>query len=67
VVDALAGASGLYRIDISQPDPAPELVLAAPGLVGLAFDPDGGLVLASEDAVWRLDVDRRPLAALPAR
>ncbi len=35
VVEALAGASGLYRLP---PDGEPELVLAAPALVGVAFD-----------------------------
>ena len=55
VVDALAGASGLYRIDVRQPGAEPELVLSAPSLVGVAFDPDGGLVLASAETVWRLE------------
>ena len=36
--------------------PQPELVLSAPALVGVAFDPLGGLVLASSDTIWRLDV-----------
>jgi hypothetical protein len=27
----------------------------------LAFDPHGGIVLASNDADWRLDVPERPL------
>jgi hypothetical protein len=26
----------------------------------MAFDPRGGLVLASSDTVWRLDADLRP-------
>ena len=34
VVEALAGASGLYRFPDSGP---PELVLSGPGLVGVAF------------------------------
>ena len=29
----------------------------APALVGIAFDPGGGVVLASNDTVWKLDVD----------
>jgi sugar lactone lactonase YvrE len=62
VADALAGSAGLYRIDVRQPAPAPELVLTAPSLVGLAFDPAGGLVVAGSDTVWRLDVPLRPLA-----
>lgn len=63
VADALAGAAGLYRVDVTQGAPVPELVLTAPSLVGLAFDPDGGLILAGSDTVWRLEVPLRPLAA----
>jgi sugar lactone lactonase YvrE len=59
VVDALAGASGLYRLNVAEESPEPTLVLSAPSLVGLAFDPLGGLVLASGDTVWRLDVDAK--------
>src|SRR5262245_51851189 len=51
VVEALAGASGLYRLP---PDGDPELVLAAPGLVGVAFGPRGGLVVCSNDNAYRL-------------
>ena len=51
VVDALAGASGLYRVP-TQGDP--ELVLSGPGLVGVAFDPHGALVVASNDTAYRL-------------
>jgi len=51
VVEALAGASGLYRLP---PDGEPELALAAPGLVGVAFDPRGGLVVCSNDNAYRL-------------
>lgn len=60
VVEALAGAAGLYRVDTEAARPEPELVLTAPALVGVAFDPDGGLVLASNDTIWRLEVDLRP-------
>jgi sugar lactone lactonase YvrE len=59
VADALAGASGIYRVDVSSDTPAPQLVAAAPVIVGLVFDPGGGLIVASSDAIWRLDV---PLA-----
>ncbi|MBI3490615.1 MAG: SMP-30/gluconolactonase/LRE family protein [Acidobacteria bacterium] len=51
VVEALAGASGLYRIP-SQGDP--EMVLAGPGLVGVAFDTLGTLVVSSNDTAYRL-------------
>jgi sugar lactone lactonase YvrE len=60
VVDALAGASGVYRIDTSGAAPVAELVVASPVVVGLAFDPQGGLILASGDTIWRLDVPLRP-------
>ena len=56
VADALAGMAGLYRVDVTQSKVPPELVLTAPALVGLAFDPEGGLVLAGPETVWRLDV-----------
>lgn len=53
VVDALAGAGGVYRLKLD--DPAePEQVVAGGSLIGLAFDPLGGLVLASSDTVFRI-------------
>jgi sugar lactone lactonase YvrE len=61
VVDALAGGAGLYRLDASAAKPEAELVLTAPSLVGVAFDPEGGLLLASNDTVWRLDCPLKPL------
>jgi sugar lactone lactonase YvrE len=59
VVDALAGASGLYRLSLDAPDPVPELVLAGSGLIGVALDPAGGLVVASGQSIYRLDVPLR--------
>lgn len=50
VVEALAGVAGLYRVDGHGP---PELVLSAPSLIGVAFDPRGGLVVASNETAWR--------------
>ncbi len=58
VVEALAGWSGLYRV---RPDGSVEHVLAAPGLVGVAFAPEGGLVVASNDTAYRLNVNVRAL------
>ncbi len=52
VVEALAGASGLYRI--RGVDEA-EQVVAAPSLVGVAFDRRGGAVVASDDRVHRFE------------
>jgi sugar lactone lactonase YvrE len=57
VVEALAGSSALYRLTA---DGAAEAVLAGAGLVGVAFDPLGGLVVASNETVYRLDVPVRP-------
>src|SRR3954471_13441916 len=51
VVEALAGASGLYRVPRAG---APELVLSGPGLVGVAFDAAGNMVVASSDTAYRL-------------
>ena len=64
VVDALAGECGLYRLDLRDPQRR-EQVVAGGSLIGLAFDPRGGLVLASSDTAFRLDV---PLeGVLPVR
>ena len=51
VVEALAGASGLYRVDAGG---VPEPVVAAASLVGVAFDPSGGLVVCSNESAYRL-------------
>ncbi len=50
VVDALAGASGLYRLT---PDGKRELVVSGQGLIGVAFDPLGGFVVCSSDTIYR--------------
>jgi hypothetical protein len=54
LVEALAGASGLYRLG---PNGRRELVVAGAGLVGVAFHPERGLVLASGDTVFRVEAD----------
>ena len=56
VVDALAGSSGLYRFT---PNGMPELVLAGPGLVGVAFDPSGGYVVCTNETAYRLAPELR--------
>ena len=58
VVDALAGASGVYRVRLDTTTD-PELVLAGAALIGIAFDPHGGLAIATTDAVFRLNVTLR--------
>jgi hypothetical protein len=57
VVEALAGASGLYRLrDSGDPgDADAELVVAARSLVGVAFDGSGAAVVVSEDIAYRFD------------
>jgi sugar lactone lactonase YvrE len=60
VVDALAGGAGLYRVRDGAPR---ELAVAATSLVGVAFDPRGGLVVASNDTLYRLDNGLRPWRA----
>jgi sugar lactone lactonase YvrE len=67
VVDALAGGAGLYRLMLGHDHAEPELVLTAPSLVGVAFDPTGGVVLASNDTIWRLEIPLRPWSAFSAR
>ena len=44
-------SSGLYRLP---PEGDPELVLAAPALVGVAFDGRGHVVVSSNDTAYRL-------------
>lgn len=58
VVEALAGASGLYRVES---DGSVAHVLAASNLVGVAFAPGGGLAVASNDTVYRLNVEIYPI------
>jgi uncharacterized protein (TIGR03437 family) len=59
VVDAIAGSSGLYRLRLDRPVEA-EQVMSGGSLIGLAFHPDGGFVLASTDTVYRFA--RSPVA-----
>jgi sugar lactone lactonase YvrE len=57
VTEALAGWSGLYKL---RSDGKTELVVAGQSLVGVAFSPAGGLVVASNETAYRLDVPVRP-------
>jgi sugar lactone lactonase YvrE len=59
VADALAGTGGVFRFPPS--GGSPECVVAAAGLVGLAFGPSGSLAVCSADTVYRLDVGIRGL------
>ncbi len=56
VADALAGASGLYRVPLD--GAAAEPVVAASSLVGVAFGPRGQFVVTSNDTAYRFDVLR---------
>jgi sugar lactone lactonase YvrE len=60
VVDAVAGWSGVYRLRLDGREP-PQQVIAGGDLIGLAFDPRGGLVLVSRDTAFRLTVNVRGL------
>jgi sugar lactone lactonase YvrE len=51
VIEALAGSSGLYRVPAAGD---PQLVLSGPGLVGVAFDGHGAMVVASNETAYRL-------------
>lgn len=49
VTEALAGASGIYRLH----DGRKTLVVSGPRLVGLAFGPSGEMVVATSDTLYR--------------
>ena len=52
VVEALAGASGVYRL--TGRDASPELVLSGPGLVGVTFDRTGAMIVCTAETAYRL-------------
>jgi hypothetical protein len=54
VAEALANRSGVYRL---RPGHAPELFVAGPSLIGLAFDPRGrgAIVVTTADTAYRFD------------
>ncbi len=60
VVEALAGSSGVYRIRLDAPE-THELMLSGGPVIGLAFDPHGGIALAATETVYRLAVNVRGL------
>ena len=55
VVEALAGDAGVWRYDLSDRVITGERVLAAGSLVGLAFGPEGGMVVAGADTLWKFE------------
>jgi sugar lactone lactonase YvrE len=60
VAASLGGRRGIIRIDSSR---TPEQFLSGPGIVGLAFTPSRAIVLTTQNALFRVDVDiaGRPL------
>jgi sugar lactone lactonase YvrE len=50
VADSLAGDSGLYRMAVD--DGPPELVVSGSAIVGVAFGPEGDLVVASNETAY---------------
>lgn len=53
VIDALAGAGGLYRMpDL---DGEPQLVASGGGFIGVAFGPSGEMAVSSADTAYRFD------------
>ena len=58
VAASIAGRKGVVRID---PDRRAELFLSGPGIVGLAFTPSRAMVVATTNAIYRVDVGiKRP-------
>ena len=53
VVEALAGACGLYRVGEDVAGARPEIIVSGPDLVGVAFDRRGGLVVCSNESAYR--------------
>ena len=53
VAASYSGRKGIVRIG---PDRVPELFVSGPGIVGLAFMPSRSLVVATANALYRLDV-----------
>jgi sugar lactone lactonase YvrE len=60
VAASLAGRRGIIRID---PKGKPQQYLSGPGIVGLAFTPSKSMILATHNALYRVDADiaGRPL------
>ena len=61
------GRAGLYRV---RADGDTEHVVAAPSLVGVVFDPSGGVVVVSDDTAYRFDHlpwAETPLPGAPVR
>jgi sugar lactone lactonase YvrE len=60
VAGSLAGRRGIIRLDEAR---NPEQFLSGPGIVGLAFTPSRSMIVATQNSLFRVDVDiaGRPL------
>ena len=61
VAASLSGRKGVVRID---PGRRAELFLSGPGIVGLAFTPSRAMVVATTNAVYRVDVGIKRLSLI---
>ena len=59
VVDAIAGASALFRLRLDKPGEK-DLILSGGALIGIAFEPGGGVALASSDTAYRFAAGALP-------
>lgn len=57
VTEGLVGESGVYRIG---PDRAPARIVSSPPIVGMAFAPNGEMIVASDTSVFRLELRATP-------
>jgi sugar lactone lactonase YvrE len=62
VAASLAGRKGIVRFGEQR---IPELFLAGPNIVGMAFTPQRSLVVSTTSALFRVDVDTRGLPLIP--
>ena len=62
IVDAIAGDAALFRIRLDRPHEK-ERILSGGALIGLAFDGEGRMVVASNDTVYRFAATAKPPAA----
>jgi sugar lactone lactonase YvrE len=65
IVDAVAGANAIYRVRPDRPGEK-ECVLSGGALLGIAFDPRGGIIVSSNETIYRLDVGIRGLLPIAA-
>jgi sugar lactone lactonase YvrE len=57
VAASLGGRRGILRFEQSgEESPSPKLFLSGPGIVGLAFTPNREMILATHNALYRVDV-----------